>query len=245
MSALAEMIEKSMAAVLNEAWDIRNGTVVPATDSVALKNGAVKIEAAYLYADLADSTLLQKAYKPEFAAKVIRMYLRGACDIIRDCGGSIKSFDGDRVMGVFIGDSKRTDAADAALKINWLVAKAINPLLQAHRSDTGSYWILEHGIGIDVGPAFIVRAGVNNRSGEHNHNDLISVGEAPNIAAKLSGLRGAEAGPLVITEAVYSRLADSSKFGGTDNKNMWSGPHTTLAGPHTVKVYKSTWRRTA
>lgn len=244
MGKLATSIEQSVQAILDEPWVVRNGNVVPATDSVALKNGAVKIDAAYLYADIADSSELQKLYPQEFAARVIRMYLRGACDIIRDSGGSIKSFDGDRVMGIFIGNSKRTSAADAALKINWLVEKAINPLLKSKPRANGSFWRLEHGVGIDVGDAFIARAGVNNRTGEHNHNDLISIGVAPNVAAKLSGMRGTEAGPLIITKAVYDRLAESSKFGGTPRKLMWTGPTTTTAGPHQVSVYKSTWMRT-
>jgi hypothetical protein len=39
-------------AILGTAWNRRTGQAVPKTDDVALKNGAVDLEAVVLYADL-------------------------------------------------------------------------------------------------------------------------------------------------------------------------------------------------
>lgn len=244
MSAFGDRVQGRLDDLMSAAWSIRDGQVVPKTGDVTLKNGAVKLEATYLYADLAESTLLQKRYKPEFAAKVVRMYLAGSSEIIRELGGSIKSFDGDRVMGVFVGKNMRDDAVSAALKINYMVTQVMNPIIKRRlEASSSSLWVVTHGIGIDSGPAFIARGGVHNRSGEHNHNDLISIGEAPNIAAKLSGLRGSELGPITITSRVYQDLNDAQKFGGTPKEHMWRDVRNVEAGPYTVSVRQSSWRR--
>jgi adenylate cyclase len=67
-------------------------------------------------------------------------------------------------------------------------------------------------VGIDTGEIRVARAGVRN------DNDLIWVGSAPNIAAKLSSIR--EPGySTYITEAVFKKLHDSAKL--YDGQSMW------------------------
>lgn len=245
MSAFGDKVEGRLKDLMSDAWLVRDGQVVPKTEDVALRNGAVKLDAAYLYADLAESTLLQKRYLPDFAARVVRMYLAGASEIIRQTGGSIKSFDGDRVMGIFIGTAKNNNAVDAALKINHLVAIVLNPIVKRRlEASKSTPWVVSHGIGIDSGAAFIARGGVHNRAGQHNHNDLISIGVAPNIAAKLSGLRGKEAGPITISSRVYDGLSELQKFGGTPRSHMWGEAKNVVLGPHVVSVRQTGWRRT-
>ena len=48
---LADRVDTLFTTTFNE----RDGQVVPTTQDVALKDGAVKIEATFLYADLAGS----------------------------------------------------------------------------------------------------------------------------------------------------------------------------------------------
>lgn len=50
-------------------------------------------------------------HKPHFAAEIYKSYLHCASKIIRCENGVITAFDGDRVMGIFIGDLKNTSAA--------------------------------------------------------------------------------------------------------------------------------------
>ena len=245
MSNFSDRLNEAMSELMTTSWDEEELVEVPRTADVKLSDGAARVEAAYLYADLADSTLLQKRYKDTFAAKVIRMFLNGSSQIIRENGGAIKSFDGDRVMGVFTGGQRRNNAANAALKINWLVSQSINPIVAKRLDDTKTKqkWTVQHGVGIDAGEAFIVRAGVRNSNGETTHNDLISVGRAPNVAAKLSANRDLGAGPSIVTAEVYSYLAESQRLGGADKQPMWSGPYQLEAGPHSLEVYASTWWR--
>lgn len=77
----------------------RDGTVVPESQDVARKNGAVRLDATFLYADLADSSRLAKLCPWSTTAKIMRAYLDCAIRLIRKHGGAIRSFDGDRVMG--------------------------------------------------------------------------------------------------------------------------------------------------
>jgi class 3 adenylate cyclase len=240
----ADMRER-IAALLNETWNKREGHSVPHTDNVALKNGAVEIEAAFLYADLAGSTALQKQYNLTFAAKAIRMYLAGASAIIRHFEGDIKSFDGDRVMGVFMGEAKRNNAVKAAFGINWLVTEVITPLVkERHEKNNTTVWTPQHGVGIDVGKAFVARAGVRNASGETTHNDLIFTGRAPNVAAKLSALRDVQAGPTIITHDVFSQLKEAQKTFVNSGNAVWRGPKTEDIGPYSLALYRTDyWRK--
>jgi len=242
MATTDDKIKSTLAAILNEPWSVRESNNVPSTDSVAHKNGAVKIEATFLYADLAGSTDLQKRYVNTFAAKAIRMYLGGASELIRHFEGAIKSFDGDRVMGVFTGDSKRNNAVQAAFAINWMVRQVIAPMVQdRHEKNGTAVWVPNHGIGIDSGEAFVARAGVRNKPNEHNHNDLVFVGRAPNIAAKLSAYRGSQ--PILVTDEVYKGLNPAQKKFLTKDQNPWSGPQQMELGPHTLNVYRTDYWR--
>lgn len=244
MTFEAELRER-IVKILNEEWNTREGRSVPHTNDVALKNGAVEIEAAFLYADLAGSTALQKGYKPTFAAKAIRMYLAGASTIIRHFEGEIKSFDGDRVMGVFMGGWKRNNAVKAAYMINWLVRELINPLVKERHEKNGTNpWGAQHGVGIDVGSSFVARAGVRNASGETTHNDLTFTGRAPNVAAKLSALRGGQAGPIVITEEVFNALEQAQKTYLKSDKDVWRSPTVDDIGPYTLTLYRTDYWRT-
>lgn len=92
-------------AIIKARWELRDGEVVPETKDITLGNSGVKLEATVLYADLADSTELA-LFDREIAAEVYKAYLVGTTQLIKAAGGEIRSFDGDRVMGVFIGNYK-------------------------------------------------------------------------------------------------------------------------------------------
>lgn len=173
------------------------------------------------------------------------MYLAGASTLIRHFGGTIRSFDGDRVMGIFVGDSKCNDAVRAAFAIEWMVTQVINPLVhERHTKNNTAVWIARQGIGIDLGEAFIARAGVRNSPGETTHNDLTFIGVAPNVAAKLSALRGADAGPIVITDRVFAKLNPEQKTFLHSEDGVWrSNPYAETVGPYQIKLHRSSYWR--
>src|SRR5580658_1250578 len=112
---LESELATSVDSILSAAWDLKSAQVIPESPDLGLGNAGKLLDATILYADLADSTELA-IYNQEIAAEVYKAYLLGTTKIIKAQGGEIRSFDGDRVMGVFMGNFKNTSAAKAALK---------------------------------------------------------------------------------------------------------------------------------
>lgn len=220
-------IESSVSAIFDEPWNITDGTVVPKTEDIVMKNGGRRVDATYLYADLAGSSKLAHSMPNETTAKVVRAYISTAVRILRSKGGEIRSFDGDRVMAVFMGKSKNNDAVRAALAINWAVGNVIAPAIEKKWTNVSESYTIGHGIGIDTGEALIVRGGARD------NNDLISIGDAPNDAARLSDYRRWS---INITKAVYDRLFDDQKL-LADGRNFWHQSDGTRALGHQTPLF--------
>ena len=103
-------LESEVKEIFESKWKEREGQVVPDPEALKLGNDAVKLKATVLYADMADSTDLVDNNKPHFAAEIYKAFLRCAARIIKNEQGTITAYDGDRVMAVFLGDSKNTSA---------------------------------------------------------------------------------------------------------------------------------------
>jgi class 3 adenylate cyclase len=228
--ALSEDLDKEVKTILATSWQERDGQKVPEAEDVRLVNDAVKLQGTVLYADLAESTNLVDSHKASFAAEVYKSYLLCASKIIRDEGGVITAFDGDRVMAVFIGKSKNTSAASCALKINHAVVKIINPAIKAEFPKT--QYTLKHSVGVDTSELFVARTGIRGS------NDLVWVGRAANYAAKLCSLRVGNYASYV-TADVFNVMNESAK--NSSGKPMWEATKWTEKG---ITVYRSRWMRT-
>lgn len=226
--ALRDEISEEVDKIFRTTWDVRDGREVPESEDVALGNQAVRLEeAVVLYADMAGSTSLVDGHKWHFAAEIYKAFLYSAARIIRSEGGVITAYDGDRIMAVYIGDSKNTSAARTALKINYCRVEIINPLLA--KQYPSIQYQLKHVVGID-------RSGIHAaRTGVRGANDLVWVGRAANYAAKLSDLSSDY--PSRITKDVYDRLRDELKF--SNGKSMWEA--ATWTDMNNLQIYRSTW----
>lgn len=173
-------------------------------------NDAVKLNATVLYADLSESTAMVNRKLPTFSAEVYKSFLHCAAKLIRDAGGSITAYDGDRIMAVFIAGNKNTAAVKTALKLHWARRHIIQPALdqQYPKADL----TVKHTVGIDSSALFVARTGVRG------DNDLVWVGRAANWAAKLSDLPDAH--PTWITKQVYDNMLNEVKTAG-DGRHMW------------------------
>jgi len=209
---LTSDLESEVKEIFKAVWTEREGRVVPGPEDLKLGNDAVKLGATVLYADISDSTNLVDAKLPLFAAEIYKVYLRCAAKIIKSEQGVITAYDGDRVMAVYIGEAKNTQAVRSALKINYAVHKIINPLLK-NQYPNESYR-LKQVVGVDASDIFVTRIGVRN------DNDLVWVGHAANYAAKLCGLNGKYA--TYITGDVFDYMNKKVKYGGGNNDQlMW------------------------
>jgi len=223
-----------VSKIITQKWDIRDGRVIPLTDDVALSGGAIKLDATVLYADLSQSSKLATDFQQRTAAKVMRAFLYCMSKLITVESGVITSFDGDRVMGIFLGNTKNTSAARCALKMNYTVHKIIEPKITDYfTSMKESAFSISHCVGVDTSPIFAVRAG------QRGSNDLIWIGRAPNLAARLSDIRENDYHSF-ISKDVFSVLPESAKYGGDPKKLMWEERSFKFIG-ESVTVYCSNW----
>ncbi len=226
--SLDDDLAKAVREVFQNTWSTRQGTKVPESGNVGLGNEAVEFDGTVLYADLDASTNLVDSQKPTLAAEIYKTYLNCAAKIIRSKGGVITSYDGDRIMAVYIGNSKTSAAAESALKINYAVAKIINPILKERYPNMK--YVVKQIVGIDTSKLFVARTGIRGS------NDLVWVGRAANYAAKLCSLSADY--PSRLTEAVYNQLDKSAKY-SSDEEPMWK--EATWKDMNGMKIYRSTW----
>jgi class 3 adenylate cyclase len=226
---LAEDLESEVAQIFRAQWSRRDGQVIPASADLKLGNDAVDLEATVLYADMIDSTGLVDGYKDCFAAEIYKAFLTCSARIIKNEGGQITAYDGDRIMAVFIGDSKNSSAAKTALRINYAMEKIIKPKLSAQYAN--NTYAPGHCVGIDTSKLMVARVGVRN------DNDLVWVGRAANLAAKLCALRDGTYTSWM-TGDVYDKLNNSAKA-AENGDSMWEKRSWTARNGMTV--YRSSW----
>lgn len=225
--SLGDELKSEIAHVFGDQWSIRDGQKVPEAEDLKLGNDAVTLNGTVLYADLAASTDLVDSWKPHFAAEVYKAYLHAAAKIIRAQGGVITSYDGDRIMAVYIGESKNTNAARTGLKINYVVKNIVNPVLKKQYPD--HKYEVRQTVGVDTSPLWVSRTGIRGS------NDLVWVGRAANHAAKLSDLPSDY--PTWITADVHAAIESSLKT--KDGKSIWEARSWTAMGGQTI--YRSNW----
>lgn len=204
-------LRTAVTDIFRYQWSATDGRVIPVPGDLGLGNVARSFDAAtVLYADLDGSTSLVDSYTWQFSAEVYKAYLRCAAKIISDEGGAITAYDGDRVMAIFLGQTKNTQAVRAAMKIAYAVEQVINPALRAQYTNTN--YTVAHSIGIDVSSIHAASIGVRG------DNDLVWIGRAANHAAKLAGKHGY---PIWITKEVYDVINDEVKKDSNTGASCW------------------------
>ncbi len=218
---------------VEEFWgEIPNGYAVPMPEDLTFGNTGRRLNACLLYADICGSTAMVDDLVDTRAAEYYKAYLHCAAKIIKRNGGEISAYDGDRVMAVFLGDSKEDEAVGAALELSYAVDEIINPEFSALY--TTSHRQLRHTVGIDSGTVLVSKTGVRIDS------DLVWVGAAANYAAKLNSFDGLNSDyPIRITQEVFAALSRACLV-GSENQTMWEGPYTNF-DPR--RHYRTNFRR--
>lgn len=227
--ALLNDLNVQVADIFKQQWETQTTNSVPDPEDLLLGNHAKLLEATVLYADLDGSTNMVDKFKWHFSAEVYKAYLRCAARIVTNFNGVITAYDGDRIMAIFTGDRKNTNAVKTALAINRAVVEIIRPALKNQYPATD--FELNHKVGVDTSELRAARIGVRG------NNDLVWVGRAANYAAKLNSLDG---DPIWITKAVYDAMNDEVKFHA--GKAMWA--ERTWTGKGNMPIYCSNylWR---
>jgi len=222
---LADDLATEVRTILGSAWTIREGEVIPDTPDIKLGNEGVTLDATVLYADIDGSTSMVDSQDAQFSAEAYKAYLLCAARLIRSEGGVITAYDGDRVMAVFIGNSKNTSAVRCGLKIKSAVVEIVNPAIKRqYESD----FELKQVVGIDTSSLLVARTGIRGS------NDLVWVGPAANHAAKLSSI-SEQPYATFISAAAYEKMNKEVRL-SSDGRNMWES--RTFRGK---TVYRSSW----
>jgi class 3 adenylate cyclase len=228
--AIQEDLQSAVKKIFTDTWQVRKGQDVPESEDVALGNDGVKLDATVLYADISGSTRMVDAGNAEFCGEVYKAYLHCAAKLISFHGGEITAYDGDRIMGVFIGESKNSQAVRCGLGINWAVIHVIRPSLGAQYPEKD--FQLRQVVGIDTSELLVARTGVRGA------NDLVWVGRAANYAAKLTELNAGYS--TWISHSVFEKMNSSLKH-SQDGRQMWEVRRWTAM--RDFSIYRSNWWR--
>lgn len=223
MSLLTELNGK-IDAYVKQPYEIEETTIIPDTDNPKLTfgNKGLSCEYAFLFMDIRKSSELHKTYGFTKAAKIYQSFHDINVRVIEENNGSVRAFDGDRVMGVFAGGSKNSNAVKAGMQIQWAIRKILNPKLETKITCGG---------GIDFGEILVTKIGKGRNK---NNNDLVWIGKADNYASHLAN----EAkNSIIISTNSYNVLISDRKI--SNGKNMWLPKVLTLKNGTKVNCYES------
>lgn len=234
-----EDIDKNLEEFFSWTYSITEWRTIPDIWDVAFWKYWREIDVCMLFIDIRESTKIIDNVRRTTAARMYKSFLWWVAKIAKENSGELRSFNGDWVLIVFMGESKRTNACKAALQMNWFWKNKLKPKLDAIFTKNG--WLVEEGIEfdfwiwIDVGKVLVVRWGIR----WENNNDLVWVGNATNYAVKLSHLWRNDK-HIWISADVYKNMAESSKLWWSDpKKDMWE-KHTWNAVDD-ISIYASDW----
>ena len=188
-------------------YEITPSDVIPSTNDLGFGRKGKAVNAAVLYADMRHSSAIVDRQSGQAAAKIYQSYQFAMADIARANGADIRSYDGDRIMALF----PRVDGSDNkgcmnAVKAGKEMAWFFHNILK--RRLRGFAIPLDCGIGIAFGPILAVRIGLGSSS---DNSDVVWVGRAANIAAKLSD-RGRHPNYVYVDHEIRNRVASGVKW---------------------------------
>src|SRR3954470_12084490 len=86
---------------------------IPVAADITLGNQAAKLTATALFIDLRQSSDITNAFRRQTAAKMLKAFIGGSVRIINQNGGQVRSFNGDGMLALFVGDNRSTPATKA------------------------------------------------------------------------------------------------------------------------------------
>lgn len=161
-----------------------------------LPRGGAEVEIAVLFADVRDSSALARTLGPGGFAATMNRFYAAATEVLIRHDAAIDKLIGDEVMAFFVpgfaGPAFRRSAVEAG-----------RALLLAFGDDGEPTPLLEVGVGIDAGTAF-----VGNIGGDQ-HVDFTALGDPVNRAARIRS--AARPGELLVGESVFAHLGDGAE----------------------------------
>lgn len=219
-------LDNKIDTYFREPYEIQETSIIPSTDysKLTFGNKALVSELSFLFADIRNSSNLHDIYGFKTAARIYQSFHDISVRIIENNEGKVRAFDGDRVMAVFSGERKCSNAVKTAMKIKWAVQNILNPKLDEP---------LKVGLGIDYGKTMVTKIG---KGRDINNSDLVWIGKACNYASHLSGYGSNQT---IISTRTYNRMSEDCKI--SNGRNMWTLENLKLKDGKIINVYKSNW----
>lgn len=114
-------------------------------------------------------------------------------------------------MAIYIGGYRDTAAVRSAMQISYATTQIINPKI---KQIFPTLYDVKQSVAVDRSVLYAVRTGIGGS------NDLVWVGTAANMAAKMCTIRDGYA--THISREGYQNLDESTTYGGIPRQNMWS-----------------------
>ncbi|NTW90663.1 MAG: adenylate/guanylate cyclase domain-containing protein, partial [Erysipelotrichaceae bacterium] len=220
-------LENKISTYFRDKYEAQETTIIPSTDysKLTFGNKGLVSELCFLFVDIRESSKLHEKYGFANAARIYQSFHDINVRIINHHDGKIRAFDGDRIMGVFSGDTKCTSAVKSAMKINWSIRNILNKNLDVP---------IKCGIGIDFGKTLITKVG---KGRDENNHDLIWVGQACNYASHYCQ-EGDDS--IIISSRTFNRVHESVRI-SSNGKNMWTNRKIVIKSGKEIDCYESSW----
>ena len=230
--SLVDDLTNKINSYFTEKYEVTETTIVPATDysKLTFGNNGLTADLTFLFVDIRKSSQLHDTYGYISAAKIYQSFHDINVRIINSRDGQVRAFDGDRIMGVFSGDTKNNNAVEAALNIKWAISNILNKHFKPE-------YAINIGIGIDTGKTLITKVG---KGRDLSNNDLVWVGKACNYASHMCN---ESKNMIYVSPLVYNSLVGTNKV--SDGKNMWESLNMTLKNGTSVPCYRTSYHWSA
>jgi len=139
-------LNNKVDALFNEQFVQHETATIPEITDRRLTHGATGLvgDFTFLYVDMRGSSSFTTSHRLQTIAKVYKAFHHCMVEAIKNADGRVRSFDGDRVMGVFGGSQKVDAAVQTALLIGssaWSRADYRLWCFELTKKSGARYWV--------------------------------------------------------------------------------------------------------
>ncbi len=155
-----------------------------------------------LFSDLRGFTTFSESRPAQEVIEVINCYLNEMTEAILAAGGTLVSYMGDGIMGLFGAPLEQPDHADRALAA---AMEMIGPCL-----DRFNAWLIENGhdhtfaMGVGLNSGLVMAGNI----GSERRVEYTALGDTTNTASRLEGMTKGSGHMLFIADSTRQRLKD-------------------------------------
>jgi adenylate cyclase len=160
-------------------------------------------EMTILFSDIRGFTSLAEKLSPGEVVDILNEYLSAMTEVIFQHEGTVDKFEGDAILAFFNAPLTVEDHPTRAVRCAMAMIERLG-VMQTRWSATGQY-VLEVGIGINTGEAFVGNIGSARRM------NYTVIGDAVNLASRLQDLTKEVGIPIVFSEATCEKLPPGAK----------------------------------